>query len=150
LALSILLNISLITYIFLAHSPVPSSTPPVATPDTGRPPPHKEAASRSNLIWPSEDFSQSLPENAIVEINASAGPTGTKTATRLVEDLNDGRHRIERSAGGLRPGAVHTFSVFVKAAERTGIMLEIRDDKPGKYGVVRFDVEARSQLAKTG
>ncbi len=106
----------------------------------------------SNLIWPSEDFSHpnwGTPENASVLTDVETAPNGTKTADRLVESTAMGVHRIETGIAGLRRDtAVYTFSLFVKPAERSGILFELRDSRPGKYGVARFDLNNPGNVVK--
>jgi hypothetical protein len=147
LTISVLLNIWLLTFVFLSH-PVVSPSEPAETSQPA-PPPLPEQTNGYNLIWPSEDFALARLDNADLQSEADTGPTGTKTATRLMEDSNDGRHRIEGSADGLQPRLVHTLSLYVKTAERSGFILEMRDRRPGKYGVVRFDLKKRV-LIKAG
>jgi hypothetical protein len=161
LSISILLNIWLFAFIILSHpatspsepaetgQPVVSRSGPADTSQSLSQPPLPEQTHGYNLIWPSEDFASARPDNATVEGAADTAPTGTKTATRLVEDTKDARHRIESSADGLQPRSVHTLSVYVKIAERSGIVLEMRDRRPGKYGVVRFDLKKR-MLTRAG
>ncbi len=148
LSLSVLLNIWLFTFIILSHTAV-SPTDSFATGEPAQQPPPPEQANGYNLIWPSEDFALARLDNALVQTGADIGPTGTKTSSRLVEDTSNGRHRIERSVDGLQPGAVHTLSLYIKAEERSGIIIEVRDNQQGKYGVVRFDLKKHT-LAKTG
>jgi hypothetical protein len=148
LSISILLNIWLFAFVLLSHPAVSPPEPPV-TSQPAPPPPPAEQTNGYNLIWPSEDFARASFDNATIRDEADTGPNGTRTATLLVEDAIEGRHRIERSADGLQPGSVHTLSLYVKIAERSGLMFEMRDRGPGKYGVVRFDLKKR-ELAKSG
>jgi peptidoglycan/LPS O-acetylase OafA/YrhL len=104
-----------------------------------------------NLVVSSEKFSDSAwrLERVSIEENAEKAPDGANTATRLVELRELGLHRIEITASGAAPGAVHTLSVYVKPTGRSRVMLEMRDNKIGKYGTVGLDVGRRTVLAKT-
>jgi hypothetical protein len=148
LGLSILLNIWLFTFMILS-GPLESQPEPVVTAELAPEPTSADQTNGYNLIWPSEDFAPSRPDGALIQGDANIGPTASKTASRLAEDGNSGRHRVERSVGGLQPNSMHALSLYVKVAERSGIMLEMRDNRQGKYGAVRFDLKKRT-LAKTG
>lgn len=81
-------------------------------------------------------------EGVTVSAAAGTGPDGMKTAFHLAEIGDYGRHRIETSVTGTTAGAVHTLSFFVQPQKRTAVQFEMRDNQPGSYGVVQF------QLAK--
>jgi hypothetical protein len=89
-------------------------------------------------------------ERLKVEANIADAPDGTKTATRLSETTESGFHRIETTLGGTTPGALHTLSLLVKPEQRNAIQFEMRDLKPGKYGLVRFDVTQKSVVFESG
>jgi hypothetical protein len=153
LIISLLINVALLA-LFVVSRPVPTpSSSHETTPPTGSaktPPPQTQSvatpapqANGSNLIWPSEGFSGpnwNAPENASLANDAGSGPTGKTDASRLTEDTHNGRHRIEGKAGQLRPNTVYTLSVYVKAAERTGFMLEMRDFNQVNSSAVVYDL----------
>ena len=109
-------------------------------------------ADGSNLAWPSEDFASSRYrlENLHVDVSESPVPAGAQNAHRLVETVADGFHRVETVIDGATPGAMHTVSLFAKPGERGGISLEMRDDKMGKYGLMRFDLRHEVRMSSTG
>lgn len=74
-----------------------------------------------------------------LEPRAALAPDGSKSADWLVETSDYGRHRIETAVHGATAGAIHTLSVFVKPVERLALQFEMRDQRPGKLGVVQFN-----------
>lgn len=106
-----------------------------------------------NLAWPSEDLSDPRykPDDAtVVAAKDDNAPAGIKAVNRLTEGNGKGLHRAEILIEGLHPGAVYTTSLFVKPVERSGILLELRDDdKAKRYGTARFDLK-RGKMAKAG
>src|SRR5262249_31971126 len=109
-----------------------------------------ETGTGPNLF--SKDFSPTLwqLERVTVVPNAALGPDGTKTAVRMAETTENGRHRIETRVGGVTPGAVHTLSLYVKPAERTWVQFDMRDGRPGKKGRARFDLARKFVVAQSG
>ncbi|MBV9704925.1 MAG: hypothetical protein JO163_19550, partial [Methylobacteriaceae bacterium] len=71
-------------------------------------------------------------------------------SSRLIELASMDRHRVELTIDGARPGAIHATSIFVKPAERTAVILEMRDNEAGKYGVARFDLKTAAVILKSG
>jgi hypothetical protein len=110
-----------------------------------QPSPQNLASSRQDLT--TVDW---RPERLKIEANIADAPDGTKTATRLSETTDSGFHRIETTLGGTTPGALHTLSLLVKPEQRNAIQFEMRDLKPGDYGLVRFDVTQKSVVFKSG
>jgi hypothetical protein len=97
-----------------------------------------------NLIPPDDHFADGVwqRDGAAIEISPSLALTGTGIAERLVETEHSGFHRVLVTISGLTPGAVHTFSAFVKPAQRKAVMLEARDEPPQKsYGRAAFDMD---------
>jgi hypothetical protein len=47
-------------------------------------------------------------------------------------------------------GAVHTLSLFVKPAERIAMQFEMRDQGPGKYGIVQFNFHDAAVAYESG
>jgi len=82
---------------------------------------------RANLLLRSQEFDNSywtlfpVGDTTIVP-DAVTAPDGTLTADKLVEGTSTGRHYIEKL---LFPGAstTYTFSVYVKAAGRTQVVI---------------------------
>lgn len=111
------------------------------------------AGPAENLAWPSEDLTnlRYRPDDAtVVPAKDDNAPAGIKTVSRLTEGAGSGLHRVEILVDGLRPDAVYTTSLFVKPVERSGILLELRDnDKTKRYGVARFDLK-RGNLVRSG
>lgn len=79
-----------------------------------------EAAATNRLTF-SEQFDNVAwsKTRTTVTANAVAAPNGTSTADKLVETAISGTHFCTFLAGGLATNTVHTFSVFVRAGERT-------------------------------
>lgn len=110
-----------------------SSTPSVSgTASTG--------IGSDNLISPSQDFESPKWSRVHVSVQSEAGaaPGGANAASRLVESADNSvlRHYVAIASSAAKPGAIATFSIYFKPSERSSIMLEIRDDPPGKYGTV--------------
>ena len=123
-----------------------------ASAEAAPPAPEPAAGAGSNLVWPSEDLTNARyrPDNAVIG-NAGAGsPGGPNISSRLIELASMDRHRVELTVDGARPGAIHATSIFVKPAERTGVILEMRDNEAGKYGVARFDLKTAAVILKSG
>jgi hypothetical protein len=83
--------------------------------------------SRTNLLIRSQEFDNSYwtlfpVGDTTVSPDAVTSPDGTLTADKLVEGTSTGRHYIEKL---LYPGAstTYTFSVYVKAAGRTQVVI---------------------------
>ena len=105
-----------------------------------------------NLVWSSENFSNSRwrPEKATIESSVVPPPFGAGGVQQLLEGDGSGAHRIEAVISGVAPGAVHTFSVFVKPAQRSAFMLEARDFEPIiEYGRVGFDLARKVATFRT-
>lgn len=106
-----------------------------------------------NLAWPSEDLTNPRyrPDNAtIATAKDDNAPAGIKTVNRLIEDDANAVHRAEIWVDDLHPGAVYTTSLFVRPVERSGILLELRDnDKSKQYGTASFDLK-RAKWGKSG
>ncbi len=105
-----------------------------------------------NLVSPSETFSSPRwnMEGISVESDAAMALNGTKTATRLTVTAVPGWHRIETSTTGLTPNAMHTLSIFIKPGEQMSLLLEMRDVRPGKQGIARFDLGGKSVYSISG
>jgi hypothetical protein len=121
----------------------------ILTRQHGEPSPASDTASDT----PSENFSHANWHPSDVTLSGSVrdrAPDGSQSGTPLVESAENVRHFLYIITEGARPGAVHTFSIYVKPAGRTRLMLEIRDGaQPGRYGTGKFDLDA-GMLDKNG
>jgi hypothetical protein len=86
--------------------------------------------SRTNLLLRSEEFETGWNLTNILAfgsgstVNAIASPNGSVTADKVTEDTATGFHRIGQQFSHIA-GVTYTFTVFVKAAERTKIHLQL-------------------------
>lgn len=82
--------------------------------------------SRTNLLQRSEEFSNVYwtTQNASVTADASSDPAGTTAADKLTETATTAFHRIYALVS-VTSGTAYTFSVFVKAAERGFVQLNL-------------------------
>jgi hypothetical protein len=122
----------------LVNSGSRSSNPVAGANQQAAPQPVLEKGAGGNLLWPSQDFAANGGwARTAVSIQPAAGiaPSGDNTGSKLVEASTNGRHLINRIVQGATPGAIHTFSLFFKPAERSTIRFEIMDTNPAKkYG----------------
>ncbi|MGE5509929.1 MAG: phage head spike fiber domain-containing protein [Bacteroidota bacterium] len=73
----------------------------------------------TNIALNSQDFGPNWNEtNASVSSNVQAAPDATMTADKLVESNANGAHHTTRSLT-IAANTLYTFSVFIKAGERT-------------------------------
>jgi hypothetical protein len=79
--------------------------------------------SRYNLLTYSEQFDNAgwTKTNATVTANAAVAPDGTTTADKLVENGANSTHQSSQSV--TTAAVAYTFSVYVKAAERSFVYL---------------------------
>jgi hypothetical protein len=100
------------------------------------------------LLTYSEDFSNAAwsKSNVSIDSNTIIAPDGTLTVDKLVEDVSSGLHQLRRVQAV--PASSHTFSVYVKKAERTWVRLSLAGSSYntayGTYGTNRsayFDLE---------
>jgi hypothetical protein len=76
---------------------------------------------RTNLLTYSEAIATGYaPVRATLTSSAGTSPSGTNTATKIVEDTSTNTHIV---GGAITSGAVSTFSVYAKAAERTWLYI---------------------------
>jgi hypothetical protein len=96
---------------------------------------------RTNLLPRSEEFDNAswTKNNLTVSANSSAAPDGLTTADKLVEDTATGNHRIFAATTSLAANTSHTLSIYVKAAGRTVIRVELRDSLGG-FAVQDFNL----------
>lgn len=95
--------------------------------------------SRQNLMTGSEDFSSTywVPLNSVsVSTNVITAPDGTLTADKFRENtLGVSSHKVIARSFTLSASTTYTFSIFVKAAERTNIMIHLRkSDYSTRFG----------------
>jgi len=79
-------------------------------------------AAGTNLVTYSEQFDNAAwtKSGATVTANVTTSPDGTTTADKLVENSANSGHFITQNFGnGLNPGTIYSYTVFVKASERT-------------------------------
>lgn len=110
-----------------------------------------EAGNGPNLAANRENFASAdwKPEGLTVTGNAGDAPDGTKSAFRLAETAENGRHRTETQVDKIPSAGDYTLSFFLKPAGRRLVMFETRDAQVGKkYGVARFDIEHKTVFAK--
>lgn len=102
-----------------------------------------------NLAIQSEDFSTSWTvSGTTISTNSAIAPDGATTADKLVEDGTTGLHRVYQSdttaAGRL------TASLYVKAAERDDITLQVYNATDGTLAQATFDLAAGTYSGVTG
>jgi len=81
---------------------------------------------RTNLVTHSSNFSDaSWPKTGCsVSGDAALAPDGTSTADKIVEDTSTGSHAVVRNVT-VSASTTYSYSVFVKAAERTVAMVQL-------------------------
>jgi hypothetical protein len=111
-----------------------------------------ETGAGSNLARPSGPFGDALwwRERLVVIPAFGIAPDRTKTADRLVETSEFGRHRAGTTVTGARAGEAHTLSLYVKRGERQEIQFEMADTPSGEYGLARFDLTRKVVVTKSG
>jgi len=88
-------------------------------------------ASRTNLYLQSQDFATSHSSVGLnaVTTNATTAPDGTLTADRISEDTSGSQHRIRQATDiTITSGSTNTFSVFVKADQKTHVSLRLTEN----------------------
>jgi hypothetical protein len=75
----------------------------------------------TNLLTYSEQFDNAawIKNNATVTANAATAPDGTTTADKVFENTASSTHYLVANLSGLTASAYYTYSVYVKAGERT-------------------------------
>lgn len=99
--------------------------------------------SSTNIFPYSEQFDNAVwvKAGATTSANAAVAPDGTTTADKLIEDTSaDATHHAYQSSGTLVVGTSYSWSVFMKAAERTKVSL-----RPGTSS--RFTAQGTFDLA---
>lgn len=99
-------------------------------------------STRTNLILRSNEFSNAAwaKSGASTSADIVAGPDGTTTADRLIEDAAPGEHRMRQTLT-VSAGATVTTSVFAKAGERNFINVRALDGSSvGDIGAAWFNL----------
>jgi len=66
-----------------------------------------------------------IKTDTTVVANATTAPDGTTAADKMVEGVANGAHTIQQNVTGNSGETDYTFSVFVKAAERTSVQVSL-------------------------
>jgi len=83
---------------------------------------------RTNLLTYSEQFQTTWTnEQSLEQVDVIISPAGTLTGDKLVENTATSSHLILQGVSSLASGSTLSFSVYVKAAERTAVRLQIND-----------------------
>jgi hypothetical protein len=99
--------------------------------------------SRTNLLLYSEDFSTtwSLSADATLTPNTIVAPNGTLTGDKLGENTANAARSLLQSTSSVAPTAVSTTTVYVKAGERTNLLLRAFDNAAlGNYVWANFNL----------
>jgi hypothetical protein len=95
---------------------------------------------RTNLALRSQEFDNAswVKSGASISANAATAPDGTLTADKVVEDSSVGAYHAayQTVAGGVETAAF-SFSVFVKAAERTSALLMVGNAR-ATYSIINL------------
>lgn len=100
---------------------------------------------RTNLVTRSQEFDNGsawLIGRASVSANSTTSPDGTVTADKLVEGTQTGAHYLYGNNIPVSANTVHTWSIFVKAAERSTGRLEVTDGGGSNGFRCYFDLAA--------
>jgi hypothetical protein len=94
---------------------------------------------RTNLLTYSEQFDNAAwtKTNSSTTSNTIVAPDGTLTGDKLVEDTATNVHLARQSPTGTVT-AVHTFSCYAKAAERSVIALQLVDNASTGNGIASY------------
>jgi len=95
--------------------------------------------SRTNLLLRSEEFTNAYwtKSETTISANQIIAPDGTLTADKLVENTANSTHDVRRTIA--LTAVPYTFSLYAKAAERTGVQLR-GVTGPGLNAIARFDL----------
>ena len=98
---------------------------------------------RTNLLLRSEEFQTTwVNERTTETVNTIIAPDGTLTGDKLVEDNTaSNTHTIYQGVSGLTDNTVYTFTVYLKAAERTRAVVSIMTKGAIQRGML-FDLSA--------
>jgi hypothetical protein len=103
----------------------------------------------TNLLLRSEEFDNAswIKTASSVSANAAASPSGTLTGDRLIENSANAQH-IAYVGALATASAVHTFSVYAKAAERSQVFVRLDTNVNTRQS--SFDLLAGTVLAQGG
>jgi hypothetical protein len=80
---------------------------------------------RTNLCLQSQDFATTWTQDAVtVTANATTSPDGTSNADKVIETATTANHRF-RQIVTVSNATAYTYSVFIKAGERTWAFVEV-------------------------
>lgn len=93
-----------------------------------------------NELTRSEDFGSADWDKTGVTVseNVTNDPNGVQTADKLGEDTSTGYHRVLRDSPTV-PGNVYTFSIYLKAGQRTRANLQLVMDN-GLYAIAKVNL----------
>jgi hypothetical protein len=105
---------------------------------------------RTNLLTYSEDFANAAwtKTRATVTANSTTAPDGTSNADKLVEDTTAGNTHLMSQSPTIVTATNYSFSVYLKAAERTFARVLVGDT--GGNNGVRVDVNLSTGAVSTG
>jgi len=98
-----------------------------------------------NLLTYTEQFENAAwaKSRTTVTANATTSPDGTVNADKLVEDTTaSSTHRIFQQASKAASSLTRTFSVYLKASERTLARLRVTDNIEAVYAGIDIDLAA--------
>lgn len=100
-----------------------------------------EPAATNLQLW-SEDWSNAvyLQSLVTVNVNATTAPDGANTGNKLVEAASSGAHGVLQSFTKAASVIAYTWSVWVKAAERTWVYLTMDDGTANNGSRAWFNV----------
>jgi hypothetical protein len=111
-----------------------------------------EAAATNRALW-SQEFDQAtwVKTRATITANAIAAPDGTVTADKLVETAVANTHFAAQTIAGLAANTTHTFTVYVRGAERTNGAIRIQDTAtPGDFVLGGFQLTPGTIASQVG
>ena len=80
---------------------------------------------RTNLLLQSQDFATTWTQDAVtVTANSTTSPDGTSNADKVIETATTANHRF-RQIVTVSNATAYTYSVFIKAGERTWAFVEV-------------------------
>lgn len=106
---------------------------------------------RTNLLLQSAEFDNAswVKSRATVTANATTSPSGGVNACKLIEDTATGTHRIYQAAAKSAVSLTRTFSVYLKAAERTLVSIRVTDNNETVVAAASVDLSVGTVAAPT-
>lgn len=108
---------------------------------------------RTNLLTYSEDFTNAVwtKIRSSISSNAIVAPDGTITADKLIENTSASTSYFVISSVTSTATLAHTFSVYIKAAERTQVAMQIDNGiTTGGLGLVNLNTLAVTSITGSG